>query len=127
MAQKKKAPAKKAVAKAPKRPSAIAEKMTKSAMLASLSESTGLTKKEVGSVLDELETLIERSVRKRGVGEFTVPGLLKVTTVKKPARKAKKNVPNPFKPGELMDVAAKPASIAVKIRPLKKLKEFALN
>ncbi|MFT6310674.1 MAG: nucleoid DNA-binding protein [Porticoccus sp.] len=127
MAQKKKAPAKKAVVKAPKRPSAIAEKMTKSAMLASLSETTGLTKKEVGSVLDELEVLIERSVRKRGVGEFTVPGLLKVTTVKKPARKAKKNVPNPFKPGELMDVAAKPASIAVKIRPLKKLKEFALN
>ena len=96
-------------------------------MLASLSESTSLTKKQVGSVLDELEVLIERSVRKRGVGEFTVPGLLKVTTVKKPARKAKKNVPNPFKPGELMDVAAKPASIAVKIRPLKKLKEFALN
>jgi nucleoid DNA-binding protein len=127
MAQKKKAPAKKAVVKAPKRPSAIAEKMTKSAMLASLSETTGLTKKEVGSVLDELEVLIERSVRKRGVGEFTVPGLLKVTTVKKPARKAKKNVPNPFKPGELMDVAAKPASIAVKIRPLKKLNEFALN
>ncbi|MFT4997669.1 MAG: nucleoid DNA-binding protein [Chitinophagales bacterium] len=127
MAQKKKAPAKKAVVKAPKRPSAIADKMTKSAMLASLSETTGLTKKEVGSVLDELEVLIERSVRKRGVGEFTVPGLLKVTTVKKPARKAKKNVPNPFKPGELMDVAAKPASIAVKIRPLKKLKEFALN
>jgi nucleoid DNA-binding protein len=128
MAQKKKAPAKKAVAaKAPKRPSAISEKMTKSAMLASLSESTSLTKKQVGSVLDELEVLIERSVRKRGVGEFTVPGLLKVTTVKKPARKAKKNVPNPFKPGELMDVAAKPASIAVKIRPLKKLKEFALN
>jgi nucleoid DNA-binding protein len=127
MAQKKKAPAKKAAAKAPKRPSAISEKMTKSAMLASLSESTNLTKKQVGSVLDELEVLIERSVRKRGVGEFTVPGLLKVTTVKKPARKAKKNVPNPFKPGELMDVAAKPASIAVKIRPLKKLKEFALN
>ena len=128
MAQKKKAPAKKAAAvKAPKRPSAISEKMTKSAMLASLSESTSLTKNQVGSVLDELEVLIERSVRKRGVGEFTVPGLLKVTTVKKPARKAKKNVPNPFKPGELMDVAAKPASIAVKIRPLKKLKEFALN
>jgi nucleoid DNA-binding protein len=128
MAQKKKAPVKKApAAKAPKRPSAISEKMTKSAMLTSLSESTSLTKKQVGSVLDELEVLIERSVRKRGVGEFTVPGLLKVTTVKKPARKAKKNVPNPFKPGELMDVAAKPASIAVKIRPLKKLKEFALN
>ena len=77
--------------------------------------------------MEELETLIERSIKKRGAGEFTIPGLMKVTTVKKPARKAKKNVPNPFKPGELMDVAAKPASIAVKVRPLKKLKEFAAS
>jgi hypothetical protein len=74
-----------------------------------------------------MESLIDRSVRKRGVGEFTIPGLLKITTVKKPAKKARKNVPNPFKPGELMDVAAKPASIQVKIRALKKLKEFAAD
>ena len=94
-------------------------------MLASIADNTGLTKVQVASVMDEMESLIDRSVRKRGVGEFTIPGLLKITTVKKPAKKARKNVPNPFKPGEVMDVAAKPASIQVKIRALKKLKEYA--
>jgi nucleoid DNA-binding protein len=130
-AAKKKAPARKKAATkaapAKKAAPAIKDKMTKSQILASISDTTGLTKKQVGSVLDEIESLIERSIKKRGAGEFTVPGLMKVTTVKKPARKAKKNVPNPFKPGELMDVAAKPASIAVKVRPLKKLKEFAAS
>jgi hypothetical protein len=46
---------------------------------------------------------------------------------KKPARKAQKGVPNPFRPGELMDVAAKPASIRVKALPLKKLKDMPLS
>lgn len=132
MVQKKKAvarpKAKAAAAKAaPKRAPALKDKLTKAQMLASIADSTGLTKVQVASVMDEMESLIDRSVRKRGVGEFTIPGLLKITTVKKPAKKARKNVPNPFKPGELMDVAAKPASIQVKIRALKKLKEFAAD
>ena len=75
--------------------------------------------------LDELTSLIERHIRKGAVGEFTLPGMMKIKTVKKPARKAKKGVPNPFKPGETMDVAAKPASTAVKILPLKGMKDFA--
>jgi nucleoid DNA-binding protein len=132
MVQKKKAvarPKAKAAAAqaAPKKAPALKDKLTKAQMLASIADSTGLTKVEVASVMDEMESLIDRSVRKRGVGEFTIPGLLKITTVKKPAKKARKNVPNPFKPGELMDVAAKPASIQVKIRALKKLKEFAAD
>ena len=130
MVQKKKAAArpkaKAAAAKAaPKKAPAVKDKLTKAQMLASIADNTGLTKVQVASVMDEMESLIDRSVRKRGVGEFTIPGLLKITTVKKPAKKARKNVPNPFKPGEGMDVAAKPASIQVKIRALKKLKEFA--
>ena len=48
----------------------------------------------------------------------------KIKTVKKPARKAQKGVPNPFRPGELMDIAAKPASTKVKVRPLKNLKDM---
>ena len=132
MVQKKKAvarpKAKAAAAKAaPKKAPALKDKLTKAQMLASIADSTGLTKVQVASVMDEMESLIDRSVRKRGVGEFTIPGLLKITTVKKLAKKARKNVPNPFKPGELMDVAAKPASIQVKIRALKKLKEFAAD
>jgi hypothetical protein len=74
-------------------------------------------------VLAELETLIERSIKKRAVGEFTLPGLMKITTVKKPAVKARKGI-NPFTGEETM-FKAKPASVAVKVRPLKKMKEFA--
>ena len=125
----KKAPAKKkaAVSKAApaKKAPAIREKMTKSQIVASLAESTDLSKKQVNAVLEELNTLMERSIKKRSVGEFTIPGIMKVTTVKKPARKARKGI-NPFT-GEETVFKAKPASTAVKIRPLKKLKEFAAS
>jgi nucleoid DNA-binding protein len=104
---------------------AVQAAMTKTQVLATISENTGLSKKEVSSVLDELGEVIDRHVRKRGVGMFTLPGLLKIKTVKKPASKAKKGVPNPFRPGETMDVAAKPASTRIKILPLKKLKDMA--
>ena len=110
---------------AAKKASAIKEKYSKTQMLAEIAENTGLSRKQVSAVMDELNVLVERHIKKRGCGEFTLPGLFKIVTKKKPAQKAKKGVPNPFKPGELMDVAAKPASIQVKIRPLKKLKEFA--
>jgi nucleoid DNA-binding protein len=111
-------------AKAPAKKPAIKDKYTKSAILAEIAENTELSRKQVASVIDELSTLIERHVKKGGVGEFTLPGLLKIKTVKKPARKARKGVPNPFRPGELMDVAAKPASTKIKVLPLKGLKEF---
>ena len=99
--------------------------MTKSQIMASIADSTGLSKKDVGAVMGELETLIERSIKKRSVGEFTLPGLMKITTVKKPARKARKGI-NPFTGEETM-FKAKPASVAVKVRPLKKLKEYAAS
>lgn len=105
---------------------ALREKYTKTQIVNEIAENTGLTKKEVNSVLDELGIVIERHIKKRAVGEFTLPGLLKIKTVKKPATKAKKGVPNPFRPGELMDVAAKPASTRIKVLPLKKLKDMVL-
>jgi len=101
--------------------------MTKSAVFASIAESTGLSKAEIASVFDALETLIAGSVQKNGIGEFTVPGLMKIVTKNVPAKPARKGVPNPFRPGELMDVAAKPATRSVKVRPLKKLKDYALG
>jgi len=117
-------PAKKA---APARKiTAVKEKFTKTQILNEIADNTGLSRKEVSAVLDELSVVIERHVKKRSVGEFTLPGLLKIKTVKKPAQKARKNVPNPFRPGETMDVAAKPASTKVKVLPLKKLKDMAL-
>ena len=73
--------------------------------------------------MDEYDTLIQRSIKKRSVGEFTVPGMMKITTVSKPAKKARKGI-NPFTKEEQM-FKAKPASIGVKVRPLKKMKEFA--
>ncbi|MBS1269481.1 MAG: hypothetical protein MAG794_00432 [Gammaproteobacteria bacterium] len=115
----KKATAKKSIKKSP-----IKLKYTKSQILTEIAANTDLSKKKVGEVMDGLAVLIERHVKKGGAGEFTLPGLLKVKTVKKPARKARKGVPNPFRPGELMDVAAKPASTQVKVQPLKGLKEY---
>ena len=98
--------------------------MTKTQMFSDIAESTELSKRQVASVFDALETVIERHVKKGAVGYCTVPGLMKIKTVKKPAQKAKTNVPNPFRPGELMDVKAKPASTRVKILPLKKVKDM---
>ena len=116
--------AKKSKANTPPKKTAIKDKYTKSAILGEIAENTDLSRKQVGTVMDELASLIERHVKKGGAGEFTLPGLLKIKTVKKPARKARKGVPNPFRPGELMDVAAKPASTKIKVLPLKGLKEF---
>jgi len=119
------AAAKKAPAKAAPAKPAVKEKMTKTGILSEIATSTGLSRKQVGSVMDELESIIDRHIKKRGPGEFSLPGLLKIKTVKKPAQRARKGVPNPFKPGETMDVPAKPASVRVKVTPLKKLKEMA--
>ena len=106
---------------------AVKEQMTRTALYTAIDEATDLTKKQVKSVFEELAVAIHRHVRKRGVGIFTLPGLLKIKTVKKPARKTRKGVPNPFRPGELMDVAAKPATTKIKVLPLKKLKDMALD
>ena len=105
---------------------AIKKKYTKTEILNEISKNTSVSKKEVAAVLEELGVVIERHIKKRSVGEFTLPGLLKIKSVAHPARPARKNVPNPFRPGELMDVAKKPATTRVKVLPLKKLKEFAL-
>jgi len=122
----KKAPAKKKAAKkAPaKRLTAVKSRYSKTQILGEIAEKTELSRKQVGAVIDELSDLLERHVKKGSCGEFVLPGLLKVTTVKKPARKARKGI-NPFTGEETM-FKAKPASIQVKVRPLKKLKEMAV-
>ena len=121
----KKAPVKKAAPAAVKKVKAVKEPMTKTALMTTIAEETGLPKKDVSAVFDSLSGLIEAHISKKGAGNFTLPGLLKVKTIRKPAQKARKNVPNPFKPGEMMDVAAKPARTVVKVLPLKKLKDMA--
>ncbi|MDF1630360.1 MAG: HU family DNA-binding protein [Alcanivoracaceae bacterium] len=98
--------------------------MSKTQLLTNIAESTQLTRKQVASVLDELNLIIEGHLKKRGgVGSFTMPGLFKIVTKHKPAQKARKGIhpitkePTTFK--------AKPASVQVKIRPLKKVKDMA--
>ncbi|HZZ30278.1 MAG TPA: HU family DNA-binding protein [Pirellulales bacterium] len=98
---------------------------SKSEVLANISEATGVAKKEVSAVLEALGNEIKKSMSGKGSGMFAIPGLVKIEKKKVPARPARKGVPNPFKPGELMDVAAKPASTKIKVRALKQLKAMA--
>jgi nucleoid DNA-binding protein len=102
----------------------IKDKLSKTQILDQIAENTGLTRKQVGSVIDSLTDVIAAHVDKRAVGEFVLPGLLKISTVRKPAVKARKGI-NPFTKEEVM-FKAKPASTAVKVRPLKKLKDMVL-
>ena len=89
-----------------------------------IAAATGLAKKDVAAVIECLSAEIKKALGPRGAGSFAIPGLLKIEKKKVPARPAKKNVPNPFKPGELMDVKARPAYNKVKVRPLKSLKDM---
>lgn len=120
MATKKKAKAK---AKSAPRITAIKTPMTKSAMQSAIAEKTDLTKKQVASVMDELTNIINGHIKKGGAGVCTIPGLMKIKTVRKPARKARKGI-NPFT-GEETVFKAKPASTAVKILALKAMKDMA--
>ncbi len=96
---------------------------TKSEIYAQIVDDTGLTRKDVAAVFESLNGQIRKNLAGRGgPGTFTIPGLLKMRVVKKPARKARKGV-NPFT-GEEMMFKAKPASKIVKASALKGLKDM---
>ena len=101
----------------------VKTKLSKSQVLEALAEDSGVTKSEVKKVWGSLERLIEASICDQGYGQFTLPGLMKVTTVRRPAIKARRGV-NPFTKEETW-FKAKPASRGVRIRALKKMKGFA--
>ena len=111
------------MAKAATTKKSAAKPMTKSDIQSSIADTTGLTKKQVAAVLDELSGLIKKSVGPKSVGSFVYPGLFKIEKKTVPAKKARKGVPDPFHPGQLRDYPAKPASSKIKIRPLKGLKD----
>jgi len=94
--------------------------LTKSELMVAIANECELTKKQVAAVLDSLATNIASSLSSCGL--FVLPGLLKIEKKQVPAKPARFGVPNPFKPGELMDVKAKPATTKIKVRPLKALK-----
>ncbi len=119
----KKAPAKKAAVAAPvKKAPGIKAKMTKTAILNEIATNTNLSRAQVSSVMDELESVIERHIRKRSAGEFTLPGLLKIKAAKRPATK-KRMGRNPAT-GEEIVIPAKPATTRVRVTALKKLKDM---
>ena len=101
----------------------MAKAPTKTAVLNSIAEKSGLNKKDVAAVLDALAASIGETISD-GETPFTIPGLCKVVPQIKPATEARFGVPNPFRPGETMDVAAKPERKVVKVRPLKGLKDM---
>ena len=121
----KKAPAKKAAAKSPAKTSPVKEALTKSALVNLIAEQNGLTRSVASGVLATIEGAMTGSIHPRGVGEFTLPGLLKISLRKVPARKAGTMIRNPST-GEMVPGAAKPASVRVKIRALSKLKAAAV-
>ena len=94
---------------------------TKSEVFGELAEVNELTKRQVASVFDHLAGMIKKDLN-RGPGMFTVPGLMKIKVVRKPATKARRGV-NPFT-GEEMMFKAKPASRRVKVLPLSGLKKM---
>ena len=101
--------------------SAAQKPMTKTEILNALAEGTGLSKKEIASVLDELGNLIGDNLGKKGPGVFNVPGLMKVKVVRKPATPEREGI-NPFTK-EPTIFKAKEARNVVKILPLKGLKD----
>jgi nucleoid DNA-binding protein len=96
---------------------------TKSEIYTQIADDTGLTKKDVAAVFESMSGMIQKNLGGRGApGMFTLPGLLKMRVVKKPATKARKGV-NPFTGVEMM-FKAKPASKTVKVAALKGLKDM---
>ncbi|MBT2324852.1 HU family DNA-binding protein [Variovorax paradoxus] len=102
----------------------VKEGFTKSALAAHLATQAGVEPKSVKAVLAALEATILGAVHKKGHGEFALPGLLKIGVQQIPAKK-KRFGKDPFS-GEERWFPAKPASVRIKARALKKLKDAAL-
>ena len=96
--------------------------MTKSEIMTSLSEAADLSKQQVAKLFGELSNLIEKNLNEDGPGVFSVPGLMKIKVVRKPATEARQGI-NPFTKEETI-FQAKPARNVVKILPLKGLKDM---
>lgn len=103
---------------------AVSSVYSKTQLITTIAECSGVGKKEVGAVFDALYDVIEQHIKRRGPQLFTMPGLAKIKVIHKPATKARKGI-NPFT-GEPTTFKAKPARNVVKVLALKKLKEMAL-
>jgi nucleoid DNA-binding protein len=102
----------------------VKDTLTKTSLTALVAEQSGVDPKSVKAVLSALEAVILGSVHKKGTGDFTLPGLLKIGVQKVPAKPKRKGI-DPFTKVERV-FAAKPATVKIKVRALKKLKDAAL-
>lgn len=111
----------------PAKPAAITKPIktafSKTELNKHLAEATGVDPKVVKAVIAALESTVLMSLHKAGLGQFTLPGLLKATVIKVPAKK-KRFGKDPFT-GQERWFPAKPASTKIKVRPMKKLKDAA--
>jgi len=123
---KKAAPRKAAAKPVAAKPAAakpIKETLNKTGLVTYLADNSGVEAKAVRKVLASLDGAIASSVSKKGAGTFVLPGFLKINAVKVPAKPKRKGL-NRFT-GQEQWFAAKPASLKIKVRPLKKLKDAA--
>ena len=102
----------------------VKDALTRTSLTALLAEQTGVDATSVKAVLAALDGAILGSVHKKGAQSFTLPGLLKIEVQKIPAKPKRKGI-NPFTKQEQV-FAAKPATVRIKARALKKLKDAAL-
>jgi len=125
MAKAKKSPKKSPRKSAPKAAAKpVKSVLSKSALVHHLAGTSGAAAKDVRAVIAALEETIRASISKKGPRTFVLPGILKITAVAVPAKKARKGI-NPFT-GEETIFKAKPATVKVKVRPMKKLKDAAV-
>jgi nucleoid DNA-binding protein len=96
--------------------------MNKTEIVTALCEATGLTKQQVSELFGELADLIKKNLNEKGPGVFTIPDLIQIKVVRKPATEEHKGI-NPFTKQEMI-VKAKPATNIVKLIALKGLKEM---
>lgn len=101
----------------------VKDTFTKASLAAHVASQSGVEPRTVKAVMAALESTILGSVHKKGAGGFTMPGLFKVTAQAVPAKKRRFGK-DPFT-GEDRWFDAKPASMRVKVRALKKLKDAA--
>ena len=100
-----------------------AKSMTKSQIYDAVAQESEFSRSDVKKFFTALEAVVTDQLGKKGPGVVTIPGLLKLTAVKKPATKGGEQRPNPFKPGEFITTKPKPATTKVKARALKAFTE----
>lgn len=99
-----------------------AKPLTKTQIIAQLAENTGLSKKDVSTVVDQIGALIQSSLAE--ADSFTLPGLVKIEKQWVPEKPGQENVPDPFHPGQTTNRPAKPAHWKIKVKALKALKDM---